>query len=129
MSADRDLYGELKAAERRIFEHPGYKERMELQALELSITAVFVPNLRELRALLEAASTNEELAFELIQNVREPTVREQFHAQTTQRLPNYLASAQSLVDHVRRLMRDRAGPIAKEFERRKAALLQNPEVP
>lgn len=128
MCADRDLSGELKAAERRIFEHPGYREYVELQALELSITAVFIPNLRELLALLEAASTNEELAIELIQNVHEPTVRDQFHAQMTQRLHNYLAGAHNLRDHVRRLMRDRTGPIAEEFERRKAALLQNPEV-
>ena len=36
---------------------------------------------------------------------------------------------QSLVEHVRRLMRGRAGPIVDEFEERKADVLSNPEVP
>jgi hypothetical protein len=50
--------------------------------------------------LLDEASTNEELAVELIQNARPPIVRERFHAVATQRLHNYLASAQSLVEHL-----------------------------
>ena len=124
-----DQSEERRAAERRIYEHPGYKEYTELEALERSIIGVFVPNLRELVALLNAAAIDEALAIELVQNVREPIVRDQFHAQVTQRLHNYLASAQSLVDHVRRLMRDRTGEITEEFEHRKAKTLRNLEVP
>ncbi len=129
MKAHDETPDALREAERRIFEHPGYRQYAELRALERSITAVFVPNLEELSALLEAASTDESLAFELIQNVREPLIRERFHAVTTQRLHNYLASVQSLVDHVRWLMRKRAGSIAEDFERRKQDLLRNSEVP
>jgi extradiol dioxygenase family protein len=56
-------------------------------------------------------------------------VRERFHGQVTQRLHNYLASAQSLVEHVRRLMRDRKGPIVKAFKERKSKVLENGEMP
>lgn len=128
-STEEPFRERLRRAERRIFDHPGYKEYRELEALERSVSGVLIPNLKELLSLLDAAATNEELAIELIQNVREPVVRERFHAATTQRLHNYLASAQSLIDHVRRLMRGRVGPIVEEFERRKAEVLENPEVP
>lgn len=47
----------------------------------------------------------------------------------TRYLHNYLASAASLRDHVRRLMVDRTGPIADEYQRRKAEVLQRPGVP
>ena len=124
-----DHVADLEEANRRITEHPAYREYLEIRALERSIVGVLVPNLRELVGLLDAAATNPDLAMELIQNVREPTVRERFHAQLTQRLHNYLASAQSLVDHVRRLVRGRQDPFLQQFERRKAELLANPEVP
>jgi hypothetical protein len=84
--------------------------------------------LRELLTLLEQAATDEQLAIELVQNVRPPIVRERFQALVTQRLHNYLASTTSLVDHVRRVMRGRSDPLAEEYERRKAALRQHPEV-
>jgi hypothetical protein len=119
----------LKEAGRRIGEHPGYKEILELDALNRSLSGIFVPNFKELLSLLEEASTNPLLAGELIQNVRKPTVRDRFQLDLTRSLHNYLASSHSLVDHVRRLMRHREGPIAEEFLRRKQELLQNPEVP
>jgi len=128
MDTEQTPSQELRDAERRIAEHPGYREHLALQALERSIADVFIPNRNELLSLLEAAATDWRLAFELIQNVREPTVRERFHAQLTRHLHNYLASAASLVEHVRRLMRGRADPIAEEFRRRKEMMLQNPEV-
>jgi hypothetical protein len=120
---------QLRDAQRKIGSHPGYKEHLELQALERSIADVFIPNRDELLSLLEAASTDWRLAFDLIQNVHEPTVRDQFHARLTRHLHNYLASATSLRDHVRRLMVDRAGSLADEFQRRKEEMLRNPEVP
>jgi hypothetical protein len=129
MARDQSDSERLWAAERKIAQHPGYREHLELEALHRSIAAVFVPNRDEVLSLLEAASNDWRLAFELIQNVREPTVRDRFHAQLTQRLHNYLASAASLVDHVRRLMRGRTGPVADKFLHWKEAALQNPEVP
>jgi len=129
MSAERNLSEELAAADRQIAEHPGFREYLELTALKRSLMAVFMPNLRELLRLLEAAATDTELAFELVQNVREPTVRDRFHDQVTQRLHNYLASTQSLVDLVPRLMRNHEGPIVDAFDRRKQNFLQHGEVP
>lgn len=120
---------ELRAAQSRIEEHPGSREHANLEALDRSIGAVFLPNLRELVGVLDSAATDGELAIELVQNVREPIVRLRFHAEVTQRLHNYLVGAQSLVDHVRRLMRGRVGPIAEEFATRKAELLRGPEIP
>ena len=69
------------------------------------------------------------LAMELVQNVRAPTVREQFRAQTIQRLHNYVAGTATLIDHSRRLMKGRSGTIVSEFETMKTSLEQNPEVP
>ncbi len=129
MNSQRDLLADLAAAERRVHEHPGYKEHVDLEALRMSIIDVFLPNLQELVQLLDRAAEDPTLAMELIQNVREPAVRERFQARATQRLHNYVASAQSLVDHVRRLMRDREGRVVDEFGKRKAAVLANPEVP
>jgi hypothetical protein len=129
MNSQRDLRADLAAAERRVHEHPGYKEHVELEALRVSIIGVFLPNLQELVELLDRAAEDPVLAMELIQNVREPAVRERFQARATQRLHNYLASAQSLVDHVPRLMRSRQGRIVDEFGVRKAEVLANPEVP
>ena len=129
MDAERDLREQVEALGRQIRKHPGHEEHRELGAFERSITAVFLPNLRELLELLERASNDPDLAIELIQNLREPVVRQAFHTDVTQRLHNYLASVASLVDHVRNLMRGREGAIAEEFERRKTILLANPEVP
>jgi extradiol dioxygenase family protein len=123
-----DLKARLDAARCAIVEHPGYKEHQALEALHLSLAGVFVPNWRILLAFLDAAATNEELAIELIQNARKPVVRERFQAETTRHLHNYLASVHSLVEHVRRMLRGRSGSIIEEFERRKAELLQDPEV-
>jgi hypothetical protein len=120
---------QLREAERRIFEHPGYKQYSALRAFELNITGVFAPNWRQLLRLLDAAATNEVLAMELVQNVREPVIRDRFHAEATRCLHNYLASTTSLVDHARRLMRDRRDAIAEEFGSKKATLLLHLEVP
>ena len=118
----------LAAAEERIYSHPAYVEHQEVEALAQAIGGVFVPNGNELIGLLAAAATNEELAVELVQNVRAPTVRDEFQARTVRALHNYLASSASLVDHVRRLMRDREGEIAERFKRGKKEVLQHPEM-
>ena len=61
--------------------------------------------------------------------MREPTVRDRFQDQTTQRLHNYAAATMTLVDHPRRLLRDRNDHISQEFGVRLATTLDNPEVP
>jgi len=119
----------LRRAERRVFEHPAAREYRELEALRRMLSAVFLPNLAELLALVDAAATNEKLGAELVQNVRRPDVRERFQDQTTQRLHNYVAGAMTIVDHVRRLMKGRTGPTAVEFAKRKDSVAQRPEIP
>jgi hypothetical protein len=119
----------LREVERRITQHPAYKEHGETESLARTINTVFVPNWRELLGLLNQATNDVALAVELIQNMYRPDVRNQFHAQTAQRLHNYTASTMTLVDHVRRIMRGRTGPIAEAFEERKRELLSHPEVP
>jgi hypothetical protein len=44
-------------------------------------------------------------------------------------LHNYVASASALVEHTRRIMRERSGPIVDEFERKKRDVIAHPEVP
>lgn len=120
---------ELDEANRRVAEHPGFQAHTDNEAFQRSIEDVFGRNLRELVVLLEKAASDTDLAFELIQNVHDDRVRREFHAQTTQRLHNYLAATMSLVEHSRRLMRGREGEFADEYERQKGGLLANPEVP
>jgi hypothetical protein len=129
MDPEQAMDNELRDAQRAIPAHPGYQEHLKLQALERSIADVFIPNRDLLLSLLEGASTRWELAFELIQNVRTPLVRDRFYSMLTRYLHNYLASAASLRDHVRYLMDGREGPITEEFERRKREVLKHPEVP
>jgi hypothetical protein len=126
--ADRDLSEQLRAAERRLFEHPGYKEYLLCKAFQETLTAVFVPNWRELLALLERGATDLGLAMELIQNVHSPDVREEFQAETVQRLHNYVAGTMTVVDHSRRIMRGRSGPMSEEFASKKEKLLANSEL-
>lgn len=126
---DAEHVDELRDAERRVTSHPAAIEHRRCEALSATIETVFLPNWRELDALLHAASTDVDLAFELIQNVRRPDIRAAFRAGANRALHNYLASAMTLVDHTRRLMRNRTGTVAAEFTRRKADLLEHPEVP
>jgi hypothetical protein len=124
-----DIKTALREADRRISEHPGYQVHQDLTAFARSIRDVFRANLHELLALLEKAATDWMLAFELVQNSHDDAERERFHAVTTQRLHNYLASTMSLTEHARRLLRDREGPIVEAHEARKAEILTHGEVP
>jgi hypothetical protein len=117
----------LRIAERRIAEHPGYKEHVKLEGLRRTITDVFSPNLVDLLSLLDRVATDQQLAFEMVQNVREPIVRAQYQAAVNRCLHNYLASVKSLIDHSTRIMRGRTGLVADEFERRKATVVTRPD--
>jgi len=133
MSATPDPFqarrDQREEAERRIWQHHGYQEYRLCLAFQRSLNSVFVPNWRELLGLLEQASKDPVLALELIQNVRPPVVREQFHALVTQRLHNYVAGTMTLVEHSRRIMRDRRGPLRDELTTKLAEILLNQEIP
>jgi hypothetical protein len=118
---------QLDDLQRRIQEHPAHVEYWRCQGLKQTLN-VFQVNAGELMALLEQAATDAELAMELVQNVRPPEARDAFRLAVLRELHNYVASAMTLVDHSRRMMRDRSGPIADELEARKEAFLANPEV-
>jgi hypothetical protein len=119
----------IQEARRRIDNHPAFKERVRIEGLVRMLDAVFDQNLRDLLRLLDGAATDHELAIELVQNVRPPQVREEFVKQTVRCLHNYVASAMSLVDHTRAIMRGRSGAITDEFARRKSEMLTNDEIP
>lgn len=82
----------------------------------------------ELSQLLTAAAENEKLAVELMQNVHEPTVADAFRGATSRALHSYLASSATVIDHARRLMRGRKGPLAEEYERRRKEAVKNLEL-
>jgi hypothetical protein len=129
-TVDESDFGEpLRDAERLVSAHPGYREYVLCEAFRQTLDSVFLRNWRELTALLERAASDVNLAIELFQNMHRPDVREDFEAETAQRLHNYVAATMTMVDHSRRIMRGRNGPIAEEFVERKRALLTNSEVP
>jgi hypothetical protein len=119
----------LEAAQQRIIDHPGYKEKQLCDGLARTVYAVFVPNRNDLIALLDRAATDANLAIELFQNVRRPVERTRFEGAVIRALHNYVASAMALVEHTRRIMRDRSGAIVDEFEERKRDVVSTPEVP
>jgi hypothetical protein len=120
-SPRNDAYEE---AQRRLHEHPGYIEYLRIQAFSTTLLHVFSPNWRELMSLLNAVSTDVDLALRMAQDLGGPVA-----AEVTRRLHNYVTSAMTLVDHCRRLLADRSGRIVSEYERRKVAILGEPEIP
>jgi hypothetical protein len=127
--SDEEFSAALEAAQRQIVEHAGYLEKQLYDGIARTVYAVLMPNRDELLGLLDRAASDANLAVELFQNVRRPVVRTQFEGAVMRGLHNYVASAMTLVDHTRRVMRDRSGPIVEEFERRKQEVVANPEVP
>jgi alpha-amylase/alpha-mannosidase (GH57 family) len=56
MSDEDSLKDRLDAARRRLQQHPGFREQMEVEALERTLTHVFGPNFHDLMVLLNAAA-------------------------------------------------------------------------
>lgn len=119
----------LRDVEQRLFDHPGRKEQELCDGLARTIYAVLIPNRDDLLSLLDRAANDVNLAVELFQNVRRPVVRRRFEGAVMRGLHNYAASAGTVVDHSRRIMRGRQGPIVEEFARRKREVMEHPEVP
>jgi hypothetical protein len=119
----------LDDVQRRLTEHPGYREHVACAELARTVNAVLVRNLDELLALLARPTWDQTLAVELFQNMYRPDAREAYEEAVTQRLHNYVAGAATLVDHARRLMKGRTSAVAAEFERRKVEVIANLEVP
>jgi hypothetical protein len=124
-----ELEGALRDVEARIAEHPGYIAFQEHAALQDMINHVVEPNWRQLLAVLDAPAANPVLALELIQNMRPAAVREKYTAELSRALHNYLASAFTLIDHVRRIMRNRNDEVATKHHERLDALPDVLELP
>lgn len=100
---DREFERNREALNEELSKHPGVVADRRWEELRRTVKLHF-RNLRELTQLLHAAETNFELAIELVQNVREPTVLNEFTARLDQRLHNAISSAITLVDHSRRVV-------------------------
>lgn len=120
-----DLGAQLDAIQHRIHSHPGYQRHRELEAFWVSIVHVFRGNFLAVLELLREPGINVDLAIELVQNVRRPVVRDAFIGELTRALHNYLASAHSIVDHARRLMRQADPDFAAEFKTRVEEAIQD----
>jgi len=119
---------EYDAALKALHGHPAYQEMLAIDEVQRSLHWVFNPNWRELMALLDEAGDNISLAIELVQNVRPSNVQRTFTAEVTRRLHNHFASTASLVDHVRRLLRGRAGRVIDEINSKIRELASRPEL-
>ncbi len=119
----------LADVRRRLDEHPEYREYRAWQRLKRTLDAVFVQNWRVLLTILNRPNQDAALAIELFQNMSKPTVREGYELAVTNALHNYVAGSATLIDHARRLMRDRTGAIADEFAARVVAANEHPELP
>ncbi|WP_217924559.1 hypothetical protein [Miltoncostaea oceani] len=114
--------------QRQIDSHPARIEHHAIEALNESLNHVWRPNLAELEQLLVAPSQDQGLAIELIQNVKAPVVRDRFIASVLRATHNYVASTQSLVEHVRTVMRNRSGDTAAAFTIRRRDLAKDSSV-
>ena len=78
--------------------------------------------------LLDAAAHDERLAWELVQNVHSPAIRDKFQSELGRKLFNHLASALGLVDHVRRIASAIPLDIRTEFAKRTTEMSAHAEV-
>jgi hypothetical protein len=118
---------ELRGFESRLRAHPGYQEHVRLQAFAHSLNTVFHRNRLKLLTPLQAVSSSLDLALKLVPGV-DPAVGSELNAEMIQRLQNDVAATMTLVDHSRRLVRERRGRVVDEFGTRKTTLLTNPEI-
>lgn len=114
-----DLSSELSA-------HPGRRAHARWMSLRYTMD-LHARNLSELIAVVHRAETDVQTAMELVQNGHAPTVRDEFNAQLDQRLHNAVASALTLIDHMRRVVAGYEGSeFSSEFSRRNDAIKLDP---
>lgn len=119
---------DYKKAYEEINAHPGKIAHDNWSNLKVTYSGIFVVNRSQLLALLDSPTKNDELIFELIQNVRSQRVKEAFQSEMLRMLHNYIASASSLVDHSRRFIRKYSGSdFGKEYDKKREAVAATPE--
>jgi hypothetical protein len=78
---------------------------------------------------LQLPDQQQELRYELIQNVGNDAIRQEYGAQLDQRLHNFVSAALALVDHSRNLVRHYpTSPFEDEYEKRKTDFANAPAV-
>jgi hypothetical protein len=121
--AEDDDWGDrLNDLQEEMAEHPGLLILRAWKGLQRMLQ-VHDANGMDLQSILVRLREDPELAVEMFQNTRPPVIREQVEAAIDQRLHNYVASAVSLVDHSRRLLRRYEGTrLWAEYGRRRGAI-------
>lgn len=113
----------LKAINKQIMEHPGQVHHFAWSNLARTYQAVYKVNREHLIQQLLKPTVDHELAIEMVQNVRPPTIKVQYLDELSRLIHNYAASSFSLVDHTRRLVRKYKGTdFEKEFTKRKKSV-------
>lgn len=112
----------------RLESHPGYIEHLKIQAFITTLKSVFEPNYTMLIHVLDQTATDVDTAWEMVQNVRSPHIRNSIIGVVNCSLHNYVASSMTLVEHSRKLMNGRSGSIAAEFATKRLNIRKNPEV-
>jgi len=101
----------------RMHTHAGFIEHHKILAIERMAGRVVAPNLAELVTLLARIEHTPDLAMIVASNTpRFAAQREVLAGEITRHLHNFLGSASSLVDHVRRTLRKRDTPAKSRLE-------------
>jgi len=89
--------------EEKLANHPSKLIHDEWINLKNTWVGIYQKNRYLLVANLQEPSQNDELSFELMQNVRPPVIREQYTNEALRHLYNYLSSLGTLVDYSMKL--------------------------
>ncbi|TAM71339.1 MAG: hypothetical protein EPN48_01860 [Microbacteriaceae bacterium] len=122
IAAGNAFRAEVAAAREKLAQSAGWGARQRWSTFDRSVS-VWSRNSDELQILLGRGEHDGDLITELLQNTRVSTVRENFFAELDQRLQNLVASARSLVEHTRTLVRKYPdSDFEREFTRRNKEL-------
>ena len=91
------------------------------------VTKVYRRNTEELLSLIDSVEQNQVLALELVQNVREPVVRQEFALTFDQRFLNMSASIGAVIDYLRTLMENyTSSTVEREYADRNNQVKSSP---
>lgn len=123
--SDKSPGEQLEEVRRAIAAHPGYRANAEWEGLR-RIHKVLDGNYRELGRLLNRASLDRDYALELVQNVHESAIRDEFYSELDRLLHNFAAAIFSLVEHTMRVVRHYNDVrFRAEYERRKTEVVNS----
>ena len=115
-----ERYATLEELRDELHTHPGQIAELLWDGLTRTL-AVHRTNAAELQQLLDLLAKSDEVAVEMMQNVRDDPVRRDVLLRIDQKLHNYVASTKSLVNHGRQVIRKYSGThLAFEYEVRRA---------